>query len=262
MPVARSWRDGLLTLLGAIARGGTGAWQFGGAARPAGVVLVEDGRVCWATATGTRRLTDVLEERNGLDRRRMEELYRRCHQDHVPLGQAMVDDGLISADQLRGALLEQTAEAMVVLATDATTPAWLPHRGTGYHAQFTFSTAELTARATALSLGVDATSRAQALDLLLGGGGWGAAFVGDSPPLPVAVSGEPELDATLALGCWARDVLGTWERTRGQARFAAAWTDVGAMVAWHDPDGVCAAVCDDTATFSRLLARHVRTAEG
>jgi len=264
MAEARSWRDGLVTLLGVIGEGGdrSGAWRFGEPDRRSGAVLVDHGRICWAIAPGTRRLTDVLAERHRIDRGALEAIYRRCQARGAPLGQSLVEDGVVSAEELRGTLLEQTAEAVVVLAPTEVAPSWVPHRGGGYAPQFTFSLAEIAARAAALGLGVDPSERAAALADRLRGGGWGAAFVGRSPPLPVAVVGEEtDLGAVLAVGRWAERMISAWARTGKSAGLATARTGSGTAVAWLDVDGINAAVCDDATTISRLLARHARRTE-
>lgn len=264
MDAARSWRDGLVEALALVERtpAGAGAWQFGPASRPGGVVLVEHGRLCWAVAHGGRRLTDVLVEEHALDRALVHDVYRRCQGDGTPLGQALVSAGLVAEAALRAALLQQSAEALVLLASTPEPPRWMPHRTGSYAPQYTFTASEVAASATAIATGADASARAAALAAMLGGGGWGAAYSPGAPPLPVAVVGAaPAFEDVVALGAWAQGVTAAWSRRRGPPRLVTWRLHAASVVAWTDPDGPCAAVCEDPATVSRLLARHVRFTE-
>lgn len=238
-----------------------GAWRFGAGATPAGLILVEEQRVCWATAPGGRRLTDVLVEEIGVPAETVRQIYQRCQREGTPLGQALVAEGVLADRDLRAALVRQTAEAVVLLASAPEPPSWISHRAGSYLPQFTFSAVEVAAHAAAFATGGRVAERGDTLGALLSGGGWGAAFSPGAPALPVALAGEapPALGDVLALGGWAQRALASWQARRGEPRLIAWWFGDGAAVAWHDADGPCAAMCCSAAAASRLLARLLRS---
>ena len=71
---------------------GTGALICQASGDQLATVLLEEGRICWAVASGMRRrLTDLLLEGNDrLDRKSLESIYRDCRGRNVPLGEELV----------------------------------------------------------------------------------------------------------------------------------------------------------------------------
>jgi hypothetical protein len=183
------------------------------AAQRVGVVLVEGGRICWAAASGlARRLTELLAAVSRTDAFTMEGHYRACKELGVPLGEHLVGRGIVSADQLRGALLQHTAESLAHLARGAMRAFWRPRMRHGYSARFTFGSAELLARVFALQFATSLEAIDSELDACFPEGKWAAAFARPeacAAPVPVSVRGAFPASATVLrrVGAWAASSL-------------------------------------------------------
>jgi hypothetical protein len=92
-----------------------------------------------------RRLTEIIaDEQDTLTSDQLDELFAMCRRDRMPLGETLVNRGLISLDVLHRALLRHTCEALDCLVREEASPwAWVPHNGYGYHPMLTFSPAEV-----------------------------------------------------------------------------------------------------------------------
>lgn len=121
--------------------------------RPAGVVMGEEGRVCWSSSRFyALRLRDVLASEAGIPQAKLESVFEACRKTGLPLGEALVASDLLTSKQLRDALLHQTASALAALVTlaverGARISEFLPARAKSYQPQFTFSGCELIAEA-------------------------------------------------------------------------------------------------------------------
>jgi len=129
---------------------GTGALICETAGDRLATVLLEEGRICWAVASGMRRrLTDLLLETapRPLERNELERIYRDCKGRNVPLGEELVRLGVVPPSGLRDALAQHTSEAIVrVGEADAVTFGWVAHRAPGYSPKFTFETLDIALR--------------------------------------------------------------------------------------------------------------------
>ncbi|MAQ13999.1 MAG: hypothetical protein CMN30_04285 [Sandaracinus sp.] len=128
---------------------GTGALICQASGDQLATVLLEEGRICWAVASGMRRrLTDLLLEGNDrLDRKSLESIYRDCRGRNVPLGEELVRRGVVEAGGLRNALAEHTSEALVRVGhRDDVTFDWVAHRTTSYSPSYTFDTLDIALR--------------------------------------------------------------------------------------------------------------------
>jgi hypothetical protein len=205
----------------------------------AGVVFVEGRRVCWAAARGlSRRLSDLLAAPARLDAAAMEALVMACKKAHTPLGELLVRDGKITAEQLRAALLKHTVESLHVLCAPACTAAWLPKVQGGYCSRFTFTTSEILAQTFACGCAPLAEASGAELAAHFGEGDWAAAFVrapDRATPVPIAVYGPPpeRLTVLLRLGSWAASALDVSSVLGDDAPLVAALVDDGALVAWR-----------------------------
>src|SRR5688572_27436364 len=82
------------------------------------MILVENNRLCWAVAAGMRRrLHDILRSHSNLPigDAELEALYARCRNDHQPLGETLVAEGLVSPEHLRAALKQHTVESLLAI---------------------------------------------------------------------------------------------------------------------------------------------------
>ncbi len=178
-----------------------------------GTIFVERGRICWAAARGlARRLTELLGARAALAPGAMESMFTACKEMRVPLGEHLVNRGVLSAADLRVALLQHTTESLRALCTQDARAEWCPRLGKGYSPRFTFATAELLAHVGGAVHQATADLVRPTLQALFGDDEWGAAFVrtGSSAfPEPVAIQGTaPHAASTLVrVGKWAASAL-------------------------------------------------------
>ncbi|MBS2014571.1 MAG: hypothetical protein JST00_16915 [Deltaproteobacteria bacterium] len=201
------------SLVDALGGRATGELVVHGGEGATGTVFVERGRVCWAAARGlARRLSELLEARASISAHAMEARYAWCKANRVPLGEHLVAARILSAADLREALLTHTVESLLCLCRGDARARFLPRDGEGYNPRFTFATAELVTRGLAVANSERAARLKQLLDELFFDEPWGAAFV-RSPrvayPEPVALSGLETLAAStlLRFGKWAASVV-------------------------------------------------------
>jgi hypothetical protein len=242
--------------------GATGALAYG----EGGVILVENRRICWAVARDMRaRLTDILcqQREPPLERAHVEAIYRSCQQQGTPLGEALVEQGLVSESELRAALERHTCEALVRIAQSAqTAPTGFDrHSSGGYQPRFVFGAAELLA---SLSGQRRAQLAAQARSELAGKlvpDAYGFAFLrepGRREPVLIAVDRASELPVAAALGV-ARWVLGALELAAyvdaQSALLSGTWCERMSLVAWRREGVYYAALCSSRPASARLLSR-------
>jgi hypothetical protein len=114
-----------------------------------GFILIENRKVCWAVANEMSvSLTDILSKQANppVSRLDLERVYRRCKQERKALGEGLVESGLVSAEDVRRALVAHHAEAIGRLAYQGgQATRFTPTKLTGYDPRFTLSTAEALA---------------------------------------------------------------------------------------------------------------------
>ena len=194
--------------------GATGALVFASKDAPQGTVLVEDNRVCWAAASNMEhRLTDILRHESDppLPAETFEEIYEECYRDHIPLGETLVERGLVTADGLWRGLLRHTAEAVCVLAQSASlSPVWASNQTRRYDAQYTFSTSELLSCAGSFGFENEAAEAQQTLREITPREAVGLAYLAKPthqlPLAQVAAEGR-DCEELVELGKWAHEVL-------------------------------------------------------
>lgn len=192
----------------------SGAFVFDDADTVRGSVFVETGRVAWAAAPGrSRRLRDLLQRHAERPHagRELDQAFADCRDAGRPLGELLVERGLVSDDGLRAALKQHTVESLIVQCNGTPEPVtWVPHRHRGYLARHTFAAVELLAAAGAqlypkesAGAGDDALAQLPTVSA-------GSFAIGDDD-LPVAVwsSGSASwcVRDLLELGGWAAAAL-------------------------------------------------------
>jgi hypothetical protein len=238
---------------------GSGALHFGDE-ELGGIVLFDMGRVCWAAVRGAgRRLTDLVCDVAGVSRQLVQDTYAECRASGARVGEVLVERKVVSAEQLRALLLQQTAESLVTLADTDDDPTWIPHRAGGYQPRFTFSVPEVVASATSYALGVDPVVARSELSEIVEGYGVGAAFDLVNEPLPFAVSAQvDDYEELRALGQWISHVVRRWPHDT--PRFAIAETGAGGVAAWYAHGITFGAQFSKSAGLARLLAHLMRRA--
>jgi hypothetical protein len=243
--------------------GATGALAFG----DDGVILVENKRICWAIANDMKqRLTDILCQQADppLQRAEVEQLFRRCKQSGIPLGEALVSNGLVSETDLRAALERHNCEAIVRLARgrDIKTPRFSRHANRGYDPRFVFTTAELLAAlAGTRRHELGAQARTHMTEVLVHDAS-GFAFLREGrSPQPVIIAVDPSyqllVNDALEIGSWASRSLDVAAFVDpGTQIVSATWCSRTAVVAWRQREIHYAAVCSSRPA-STLLFRQV-----
>jgi hypothetical protein len=234
-----------------------------------GTLLLENGRVCWAAAAGMeRRLGELIRAYadEPPESRRVEDVYRRCKKDSVPVVKALIDSGVVSLDGLREVVYQHTSEALVSLAHEAPAeaPVWVPHKHQGYDAKFTFDAAELLVGVGSVCH-PDLANRARVdFEGLLRSGVYAMAYArtpGDGAPVPLYRSPGSyfKLRDTMALGKWAFSALDVCNKYSARAKIAATLVDPGEyLVAWHSRGLVSVAQCEDSMSFAFIVGKRAR----
>ena len=250
--------------------GATGALVFGGDKEESkGMILVENGRICWAATPGMeRRLTDILvsQSRPPLSEAAVKEVYQRCRRDGTPLGAGLVARGVVTPRGLRQALLKHAGEAItqlsrVLKSEGKVSPAWVPNRTRRYDAQFTFTPAEILAAVGARVDEAKAVEGNEALRQALGDGGAGAAFLeGTENELPVAeMRGEQVgVEGLVGLGAWARSAIRRCIPFSSCNLVAVTSHSKSGVIAWMSEGVIYVALCEDRSDLSHLMAQRAR----
>lgn len=250
--------------------GATGAIVFGARERSRGAVLVENGRVCWIGANGlSRRLTDLLIQETDPppDRRVVTTLFEECRRDGRPLGERLVEAGVVRPEGLRRALLRHSTEALVVLSRGAgSRHLWVPHRSQRYDATFTFAPSEVAGAVAAEVLPAVHGAAVAELDEMLGGEAAGVALDREgslSAPLIVAHVGTEAatVAGAIELARWTVGALDLAGAIVPRSTLSiASRSDGAALIAWARGGLLFGAACGEPSVASCVVARHARRA--
>ena len=257
----------LLEEIEALPESATGALVFGPPTQ--GTVLVENGQICWAAASGMeRRLAELLRAYadEPPESKRIEDVYKRCKRDSIPVVKALIDSGLVSFDGLKEVIRQHTSEALIALTREPLreAPTWSPHKHQGYDAKFKFDPCELI-----VSVGgmfhPDLAGRARLdFDGLLRSGVYAVSYA-RSPQAntPVPIYRSPgayfTLRQVMSLGRWAFSALDVCNTYSARARIAATLVEPGEyLVAWQSRGVVSVAQCEDSMSFAFIVGKRAR----
>ncbi|MCK6586281.1 MAG: hypothetical protein HUU21_39365 [Polyangiaceae bacterium] len=246
----------------------TGALIFGPLDNPIGLILIENGRVCWARAdVMIGRLGELLRARldPGANSNELASLVQRCRAEGRSIGDALVSGGLVSSDGFRDALLQHTAEAVLALAgREGEPPAWVA-RAKPFGARFSFSSVELLVSAGAAWAPGQADEARSEMERMLRLGGFGVAFAqvsGSSGLVPIgeAQGSKLTLSEAIELGAWgARAVRQDRVVRGGVPRLVAAMGPNGdALVAWLTGAVIYVVICPSPSSLAHVLGKRAR----
>jgi hypothetical protein len=250
----------LLAFVDELPAGATGVLHFG----EHGVILLESRRVCWAVARGTQlRLTDILRNQSmpPLARAEVEDVYRQCRRTGRPVGEALVESGLVSEAGLRAALFKYNGEGIAQLArTGATPDGFTSHARAAYDSRFSFSPCELLAMLGSLDDPARATAAQLELANALVQDSSGAAFARSSATsgaLVIAVAHGCDVPVAdlLEICNWATglfDVVRTFDAEASAAR--ATWGG-NALVTWRVSEVNYVGLCASRAAAARIVSQ-------
>jgi len=259
-----------LETVDAMSGGGTGALVFGPRDKPFGMVLVEHGQICWAVATGMeQRLTILLEEQapDSMPPSSTRDIIRRCARESLPLGETLVESGVVSQSGLRLALRRHTLEALLALQKSPyKEPAWVEHQKHRYEARFTFSPRELLVGIGAMLYDQEATRAEHELAQIVKRG-MAASFLrdtGSSMPYPVYELRGDELSIKelFSLGKWAAATADVASPLSGAEGLVSVTTPARkSAVTWASGRLLHVAVCDDPPSLGRLIGAWMQSRE-
>lgn len=234
----------------------------------AGIVLVEGGKICWAVATSEQvRLRPILLRHcnQPLDTETFDAIYASCQADRTPIGERLVERGLISTDGLRQAILRHTIEGLrIICRHDAPAIRWQEHRNRRYDSRFTFAPVEIMS---AIAEQTDPALAARASSTLswhLEEEGSGIAFLRSehaARPTPIAAIGGERfgVQGVFGLGTWAVGALDMAHAfSSEQSLVTVSWGASGSLVAFEDGLLTYVIVCDTPSSQAFVLARYVR----
>lgn len=241
-----------------------GALVVGRGLHREGAILVEVGRVCWAAAERMpRRLSDLLLGRaRGLGASDLQRTFQRCRDRGLPFGECLVNEGHMTAEDLRAALLDHTVDALGMLASlERVTQTWVSREARSYDPRFTFSTVELaTVAATRGDLGTLLVGRTALSEVLPSGAAGVTLFRGRGVSRPVLVAHHRAeavgIRGVAGLTTWATGSLDLATAFADPVSFVVAIDEVGGTwVGWREEELIHVALCERGEDLALLLGR-------
>ncbi len=233
---------------------GTGGWKVRTGDGNDGVVLMEEGRVCWANHNAASRLSDEIERRYGVSHATIEQVVRACRESGKAFGASLVEEGCITQQQLRSALRDHTCRSILALVKAGVYQCdWVPHQGSGYAPETTMSLAQTVSSCVSLIKGLSAEGLEQSLEVMLGGEASGLLLHRDAK-LPLAASVSPV--GWTELRTWLTWALRVDALCNLPSRaFLSGRGAKGGWVVWRVGGVVAVAVAQGDEAQKRLLLR-------
>jgi hypothetical protein len=229
-----------------------------------GGIFVEKSRICWVAARGrARRLRDLLSEHAHVSAPVLDDVFERCRNEGLPVGQRLVADGLLRPDELEHALRRHSAECLVELSRTPLPTRWAAHPGRGYAPRFTFRPAELWLEAVAVCYPSQRVSALTELSRLQGPTRRAAAFVldGRDLALPIAMIGAHTVGALRMVAQFATTMPQVSLELGLPSTFTLASTEEGdAAVVWWKDGLLFAELCENRENLAAALAGHLTQA--
>ena len=263
-----------MSLLGGLERrfpnAATGALTFGKLEQHPNVVLMEDGRVCWAAAADMRRrFTDLIlrESAVPLDRAKLETLFQECRQKGRPLGETLVRRGYLTEQGLSRTLRQHNAESLAQIALDGYSveeASWHDRHGKKYDARFTYSPTELLVHVGELRVGEPASTAQTSLEgALAGTSAVGLACsldVDPECPFPVGALGANALtiEELMKIARFTKDGLGRVKAFAPNPVLCSMWRGGWSALTWQRAGLVFTALCEDAPSLAKVMGRVQR----
>jgi len=242
----------------------SGLLEFGIERR--GGIFVEKGRICWVAASGLgRRLRNLILVHSSIEEAELERVCEQCRIQGGMFGQALVDEGLVKAEELEGALRQHSAECLIELCRSPLPTRFRSHAGRGYAPRFTFRPVELLLATVGSCFPERQAEAHRELRALAIPGLRAAAFAIDRESdclLPVVELGGQTIDGLRALSRWASLMPNASLELAAAPSFAWAATEKGdSVLVWWRAGLLYAASCEDRAGLARVTSRHMNVVE-
>lgn len=236
---------------------------------PSGVILATRNRVYWAVASGMRaRLRDILRSHclRRLSDHDLDQVFERCRLAGRPLGETMEREGLVTAQELRAALKQQTVESLLTLSMDFSALGqvpwllqWTEGRGHTYNPKFSFSTGEIVAAVGARLVDEVTTGIvSDHLGALAETGCLATGFCPDVRGAPLFVGLQSSVGLSVGdlreLADWALAALEASPGFSAVAIHGFSQSAAAAAVAWRYEQCCYAALCPSRQSLQRVVA--------
>jgi hypothetical protein len=241
----------------------SGLLSFG--APQAGGIFVEQGRICWVAMRGLgKRLRDLLLVSGNVDVAELDRVSEKCRAEGKPIGETLVEEGLLHSADLEKALRQHSAECLLELSRDPLPTNWMPRAGRGYAPRFTFFAEDLLLAAVGSLFPQQQLTARVELARLAARGHRAAAFAFDPAReclLPVGAIGSPGVEALRSLGHWATAMPMVSRELAAEPTFSLASTEEGeAALVWWREGLLFAVLCDDRAGLAAATSLHLACA--
>jgi hypothetical protein len=222
-----------------------------------GAIFAAHGRICWARSAVQRgRLSDLLlgEAGDGLSREQLELTVRRCREESVPLGDALLRTGRVDEGALRRALLRHTCEAISTLIAQEGDWEWVRRSGPSYSPALTFCPADITSGLHALGDAASVTHARERLAVVMLGGQLGFTVrVDELAPIAHVGCDDLDLESLIDLGAQAREVVTLGEAAAARGIIAVLADSTSAT--WREDRFLHVIVDRDENAFGRLVSQ-------
>jgi hypothetical protein len=241
----------------------SGLLAFG--APQSGGIFVEQGRICWVAMRGLgKRLRDLLLASSSFDVAELDRVSEKCRAEGKPLGETLVEEGMLQPADLEQALRQHSAECLLELCRDPLPTNWMSRPGHGYAPRFTFCAEDLLLAAVGSLFPQQQLAARGELTRLAARGHRAAAFAFHPLQeclLPVATIGAPGVEALRSLGKWATAMPMVSRELAAEPTFSLASTEEGeAALVWWREGLLFAVLCDDRAGLAAAAALHLACA--
>ena len=241
----------------------SGLLEFGIEQR--GGIFVEKGRVCWVAASGLgRRLRSLILVYSEIDEAELDRVCEQCRVRGSMVGQTLVEEGLITPDELESALRHHSAESLIELCRSPLPTRFRVHTGRGYAPRFTFRPLDLLLDAVGTCFPERQLEARRELEAFAEPGTQAVAFVVDSQSdclLPVVEVGTHSVEGLRALGRWASAMPDASLELAAAPSFTLAVTANGdSVLVWWNAGLLYTVLCQDRARLAAVTSRHMARA--
>jgi hypothetical protein len=206
----------LLGDLAALEQPATGALIVGSAEGLRGILVLDQGRLCWAAtrSVGARLLELVAQTASVSDAQaRIDAVLSALLKERLPLGESLLKRGVVTSDAMNAAFKRQTVETILGLAARGARPlGWIPRASLPAAVDFSFTLSEMLVACNAAMASEAVKAATTQLEEMLDEGTAAISFALDRSEhnaSPIFVRGDLKLDLEQlsALGCFAVEAL-------------------------------------------------------
>jgi len=241
----------------------SGLLEFGAEQR--GGIFVEKGRVCWVAASGLgHRLRNLILVYSEIDEAELDRVCEQCRARGGMVGQTLVEEGLITSEELESALRHHSAESLLELCRSPLPTRFRAHTGRGYAPRFTFRPLDLLLDTVGACFPERQLEARRELEAFVEPGTQAVAFVFQAQSdclLPVVEVGHHTVEDLRALARWASSMPNASLELAAAPSFTLAVTSKGdSVLVWWNAGLLYAVLCQDRTSLAAVTSRHMSRA--